>query len=227
MLMFIAAVGPALALLLYFYLRDKYEKEPFKLLAAAFLLGVLIVVPALIIEVLISPRNSIFTSIMSRWLTVGYTSFIVAGLVEEGLKYLAFSVFIYKKQQFNEMYDGIIYAVFVSLGFATIENIVYVINQGFAVALTRALTAVPAHALFGATMGYYFGRAKFGGPHGKSALLSLALFVPVILHGIYDFILLSQNLLILLLFIPYIVILWIRVLKQIKQLSSQSPFRYK
>ena len=90
-----------------------------------------------------------------------YTAFIVAALTEEGMKFLAFYFFFWKNRNFNERFDGIVYAVYISLGFAGIENILYVFTGGYSVGVIRALTAVPAHALFGIVMGYYFGMAKF------------------------------------------------------------------
>ena len=93
--------------------------------------------------------------------SAGYTAFVVAGFTEELMKYLAFYFFFWQERNFNEKFDGIIYAVYISLGFAAVENILYVFSGGMGVGFVRAFTAVPAHALFGISMGYYFGLARF------------------------------------------------------------------
>jgi RsiW-degrading membrane proteinase PrsW (M82 family) len=123
------------------------------------------------------------------------------------------------------MYDGIVYAVFISLGFATVENLAYVLSAGFNTAIMRSVTAVPAHALFGVTMGYYLGIAKFAWPKFRNKYIRLGFATPVILHGIYDFILFSQKLYLLALFIPYMLYLWKRGLRQVDELVEFSPFR--
>ncbi len=217
-LLFIA-VAPAVALLLFFYTRDRREKEPAGMLFKAFVLGALSIIPAFLIETAakadFNPADE-----FSRLLSAGYSAFIVAGLIEEGLKFFIFYFFFWRNREFNEMFDGIVYSVFIALGFATLENILYAVSGGTGVAVMRALTAVPAHALFGASMGYYFGLARFTGFQRKNAFLAAAFFTPVILHGIYDFILLSQNMVILLTFIPYMIFLWIRALRQMRRLSD-------
>ena len=123
------------------------------------------------------------------------------------------------------MYDGIVYAVFISLGFATVENLAYVLSSGFNTALVRSLTAVPAHALFAVAMGYYLGIAKFAGPQYRQKYIRLGFIIPIILHGIYDFILFSERFYFLVLFIPYMLYLWKRGLRQVDELVEFSPFR--
>lgn len=117
------------------------------------------------------------------------------------------------------------YAVFISLGFATVENLAYVLSTGMSTAVVRSFTAVPAHALFAVAMGYYLGIAKFAGPRYRQKYIWLGFISPVILHGIYDFILLSQKLYLLVLFIPYMLYLWKRGLRNIEELVDFSPFR--
>lgn len=220
-MLILAAIAPSVSLLYYFYLRDKYEKEPRKLLIKAFLLGCLIVLPVLFFEF----RLNIFDYADRSVLAAGYSAFVVAGLVEESFKYLAFSTLIYKNREFNEMYDGIVYCVFISLGFATVENIAYVMTSGFNTALVRALTAVPAHALFGVVMGYYFGISKFVKKSRKNKYIFYAWIVPLLLHGTYDFILFSQRFLALVIFVPYMLYLWFRALKHVDELVEASPFK--
>ncbi len=221
MLLLLAAVAPSAALLYYFYTRDKYEKEPRRLLLKAFLLGGSLVIPVLFVEMALN----IFDMADLSLLTAGYTAFIVAGLVEESAKFLLFRLYIWKDREFNEMYDGIVYAVFISLGFATVENLAYVLSTGFGTALVRSLTAVPAHALFAVAMGYYLGIAKFAKPQYRQKYIWLGFVTPVILHGIYDFILFSEKFYMLLFFLPYLLYLWKRGLRHVDELVEVSPFR--
>lgn len=210
------AVAPSVALLYYIYNRDRYEKEPRRMLIKAFLLGMAIVIPATIGELILM---WIFGG--AQGLTGAFIQgFVVAGLTEELLKFFVLYKGFYKAPEFNERFDGIVYGVFVSLGFATIENILYVFTGGVSVALTRSLTAVPAHALFGVAMGYYFGRARFATPNRAKGLFGKAIFVPVLLHGLYDFILFSANGFLLLGFIPYMIYIWRRGLKNLKELDK-------
>lgn len=221
MLLLAAAVAPSAALLYYFYTRDKYEKEPRLLLLKAFLLGGGLVIPVLFVEM----RLHIFDTSNTNLFTAGYTAFVVAGLVEESFKFLFFFLYIWKNSEFNEMYDGIVYSVFISLGFATVENLAYVLSTGFSTAIVRSLTAVPAHALFAVIMGYYLGIAKFAKPQYRNKYIWLGFINPVILHGIYDFILLSQKFYLLMLFIPYMLYLWKRGLRHVDELVEFSQFR--
>lgn len=221
MLLLTCALAPSAALLYYFYMRDKYEKEPRRLLIKAFLLGGAVVIPVLFVEMSLN----IFDMADSSLLAAGYTAFVVAGLVEEAFKYMLFFLYVWKDREFNEMYDGIVYSVFISLGFATVENIAYVISTGFNTALIRSLTAVPAHALFGVAMGYYLGIAKFAKPKYRRKLIWRGFLVPILLHGLYDFILFSQRFYMLIFFIPYMLYLWRRGLNNVDELVEFSPFR--
>lgn len=222
MVLLVTALAPSTALLYYFYLRDKYEKEPKGLLIKAFFMGMLSIVPVIFLESLLQlfnfPEGSTLAAI--------YTSFIVAGGVEEGAKYLVLYFLIWKSREFDEIYDGIMYSVFISLGFASLENIIYVLQGGLGVALVRSITSVPAHALFGVVMGAYWGSARFAPDSGtRKMLLGQSFFVPVLLHGIYDFILIIRNEYLLLLFIPYILYLWKWGLENVSESVRRSPFR--
>ena len=223
LLLFIAAVTPSLALLYYIYIRDKYEKEPRRLLFQAFALGGLAVVPVIFAEL----QLNIFEVAETSLLQAAYTAFVVAGLVEEGFKFFIFCFFMWRNKHFDEMYDGIVYCVFISLGFATAENIGYVLLSGYHTAFIRSMTAVPAHGLFGVIMGYYLGKAKFSTRKAGNRYLLLAFFIPVLLHGIYDFILFSQHMGLMLLFIPYMLYLWKRGLGNVDELSSHSSFSFR
>lgn len=213
------ALAPVLVIALYVYFRDKYEKEPWKLLLTALIIGALLTVPVVIVE-----RVLYVFMPSDKFKSLAYSAFVVAGLTEEGFKFLAFLLLIWRNRNFNEKFDGIVYAVFISLGFAGIENILYVSQGGYALGLTRALTAVPAHALFGITMGYYFGLARFY-PQKRFYFVSLALLIPILLHGMYDFCLMAQIPLLLVLFVPFILYLWYSGFKKMRDLSSRSAYR--
>ncbi|MDF2521775.1 MAG: peptidase [Clostridia bacterium] len=223
MLLLISAIAPSMALLYYIYLRDKYEREPRRLLTKAFLSGSIAVVPIVLVEL----RLNLFDLETDSLLTAGYTAFIVAGLVEEGFKFLIFWLFIWRNRNFNESYDGIVYSAFISLGFATTENIGYVMLSGYHAAFIRALTAVPAHALFGVVMGYYFGVAKFKEDNMGKRYILYALMIPILLHGIYDFILFSKSPVLLMAFIPYMLYLWRRGLIYVDRLSDQPAHSFR
>ncbi|MCD4793873.1 MAG: PrsW family intramembrane metalloprotease [Bacteroidales bacterium] len=219
------SLAPIVLILLYLYKRDKYEKEPKKLLAKVLIFGALTVIPIFFIETWLSGYwENKFNFPANKLLTAAYDSFIVAAFTEELFKYLVFIIFIWSNKNFNEKFDGIIYATFISLGFAAVENIIYVFNSGIGTGLIRAFTAVPAHAIFGITMGYFLAWAKFN-PSKRFIYIVLSIAVPIALHGFYDFILMSQHTTLLLLFIPYLIFMVIIGLRQMKHLSGISRFK--
>jgi RsiW-degrading membrane proteinase PrsW (M82 family) len=214
------SIAPVLIIAFYIYYRDKHEKEPFSILLKALFTGVLIVIPVVIIEKFLT----LFSEGMEGLQHAGYTAFIVAGLTEEGMKFLAFILFFWKNKNFNEKFDGIVYAVFIALGFAAIENILYVFTGGYGVGILRALTAIPAHALFGTMMGYHFGLARFDSIK-QSFHLTLAFILPFISHGLYDFLLFGNTQFLLTAFIPVFIYFWISGFRKMTRLSNASAFR--
>jgi len=220
MAVLLASLAPVFIILFYIYFRDKYEKEPLGMLIKALLLGIVIVIPVIFVERMLMnlmPQSG-------KVAAAAYHAFIVAGFTEELLKFLVLYMLVWESPSFNEKFDGIVYAVFVSLGFAGVENVLYVMDGGMQTALMRALTAVPAHAIFGIAMGYYLGTAHMY-KELKSRYLARALLVPIILHGIYDFILMVEVGWLLLLFIPYVIVLYIMGMKKMKVLSDTSVFK--
>lgn len=220
MTLLIASLAPVFIILFYIYFRDKYEREPFGLLVVSVLAGTLIVIPVILVEQWVSALNPSVTKVGDA----AYNAFAVAALVEEAFKFLALYLIFWKNRNFNEKFDGIVYAVFISLGFAAVENIMYVSRGGMEVALTRAITAVPAHALFGVRMGYFFGIARMY-PELKKQYLRLAFFYPFLLHGFYDFILMAQLEWLLIVFIPYMIMLYFIGFRKMKITSDSSVFR--
>jgi len=218
-LMFIS-LAPILIIAFYIYNRDKYEKEPLAFLLKALLAGVLIVLPVVLIERILTSQSEGMEGLSY----VAYTAFIVAALTEEGMKFLAFFYFFWRNKNFNERFDGIVYAVYIALGFAGIENLLYVFTGGYSVGVIRALTAVPAHALFGIIMGYYFGLAKFN-PGRSTLYLVMAFFLPYLFHGLYDFLLMGNSPVLITIFIPVFIYFWITGFKKMSIASDASSFR--
>jgi protease PrsW len=212
--------APIILILIYVYYRDKYEKEPMGLLLKALAAGAIITIPILLVEIGLERLFQSSDNIMNAF----YDGFVVASFTEELFKYLAFILFIWKNRNFNELFDGIIYAVFISLGFAAVENFFYVFGKGGGVGVLRAFTAVPAHAIFGITMGYYFGIARFSEDF-QSKNLWMAFLIPFVLHGLYDFFLMSGNGWLLLTFVPFLVFLWVFGLKQMRRHAEKSVFK--
>ena len=216
----ILALAPVAAILLFIYYRDRYEKEPFKLLFTSFLFGAISVLPVILVEQFLSEFLVFFYGTFK----VFWQSFVVAATTEEFFKFVFLYWLVWWQTDFNEKFDGIVYSVFVSMGFAAVENVMYVFDFGIQTGFIRAITAVPAHFLFGVTMGFYVGLAKFY-PQFKKKLIWAALIYPILLHGIYDFILMSESPFLLLLFIPFVIFMWRYGLKKIKSLSDKSVYQ--
>ena len=136
----------------------------------------------------------------------------------------------FKHPAFNEKLDGIVYCVFSALGFATVENVMYVVfrfSDVESVGLYRAILSVPAHMLFAVTMGYYLSMAKFAADESRSKYYyKKSLTSPLILHGIFDFILMSQQPILMLFFIPFVIYLWKINLQKLNQYYKESKDRF-
>ena len=184
MVLLLSALAPVAAVIIYIYVKDKYEKESKRMLAFAFIIGAII---SIIITTVLYMFFDLFLPLKddySIWQQFVKAFFVVA-LIEEFSKYIMVRGFLQPRKGFNEPFDGIVYAVMVSMGFAAVENIMYVIQGGMEVAMLRAFTAIPAHATFGIIMGYYMGKAKFSKNPIKWNLIGLSL--AVLFHGAYDF----------------------------------------
>ena len=220
MALLLASLAPVFIILFYIYFRDKYDKEPLGLLIKALVGGVVIVLPVILVE-----RWLVFASPFEGKVgNAAWHAFVVAGTTEEVFKFLALYLLVWRSPSFNEKFDGIVYAVFVSLGFAAVENVMYVMDGGLQTAVLRALTAVPAHAIFGVSMGYYLGVAHMY-EELRRPYLFRALAIPILLHGIYDFILMVEVGWLLLFFIPYVILLYVMGMKKMKTLSNASIFK--
>ena len=180
----LCAIAPIFTIIIYIYFHDKYEKEPVGLLIANFLFGAIVSIIIVTILYIFTGRFIPITDEYSVWQQF-IQAFVVVALSEEFSKYVIVKYFAQPKKAFNEPYDGIIYAVMVSMGFACTENIMYVLQGGYETAILRAFTAVPAHATFGVLMGYFMGLAKFS--NNRIKLNMAGLFLAVLFHGAYDF----------------------------------------
>ena len=220
MTLLVLSLAPVLIIAGYIYFRDKYEKEPIKLLLFALLIGGLTVIPILFVEQFLD----MFTESFPGLLSAAWNAFVVAAFSEELFKFIALYLLIWKSPEFNEKFDGIVYAVYISLGFAAVENVMYVMEGGLSVGIMRAITAVPAHAIFGITMGFYFGLAKFYEKE-RNAWKLKALAYPILLHGIYDFILMTGIQWLTGVFFLFVIFLYIFGLKKVKRLSNQSIYK--
>jgi protease PrsW len=217
------AIAPAAAIIWYIYHKDKYEREPLRYLLMAFLIGVFSVLPA-----------SVVSGKMEEWFsgTVGTSvetlvyAFLVIAFVEELIKFLFLRFFMFRKDVFNEPFDGIVYGVMIGMGFAAFENLFYVFEGGVATALVRMFSAVPAHGVLGVMMGYYVGQSKFDLPNRNKWTLK-AFFIPFLAHGCYDFLLFQEEYPILgILAIVGLLLTGWHLKTLMKEQQEASPFKY-
>lgn len=186
------ALAPGIAIIWFIYSMDQYDKEPLRALVKSFFLGLLATIPAGLIQLL---SAEYLPKILppSGWTYYIVLSFLVVALTEEFFKFMMVRLYAYPRPFFNEPFDGIIYGVMVAMGFATLENIGYVWQNGLGTALVRMFLSVPAHASFGVLMGYYIGLAKFSGPQKSSWLMLRGLTLAVVFHGLFDLFLFVQQ----------------------------------
>lgn len=219
----LAAVLPAAFLLRYIYRQDTVEKEPLGLLvtllllgvAAALISGVLERLAQTVLQMLIDPGSPAYTILLA---------FLVVALVEEGTKFCLLKGRTWEHPAFNYRFDGIVYAVFVSLGFAAFENIQYVLHYGLSVALPRAFLAVPGHMSFTVYMGLFYGRAKLcaacGDERGMRRNWLAGYLSAVFLHGVYDSCAMIGSVPSTLLFIVFILLMYRGVYRLLKRESA-------
>ena len=223
------AVIPAVVLIAYILYRDKYERETLKPVFISFFAGMLAVpIDLLLIDLL---NLEILPFYFSGALPEVADAFVLAAIPEELSKLVILFIVIWKNKNFNERMDGIVYAVCVSMGFATIENVMYVFEDP-SCALGRAIFAVPGHFLFAVLMGFFLSMVKFTVKH-RFRNIVLTLLAPVLAHGIYDSILMVSDVLspfwqsaLMIMFYVFIFLLWRICLRRIKEHVESSPFAY-
>jgi RsiW-degrading membrane proteinase PrsW (M82 family) len=183
---FALAVIPSLFLVRYFYRQDNLKPEPKKLIIKIFCIGILATFPVIIIELSIALFEDFFS--FHPLAGSAFRAFVIAALTEEFMKFIVVKYFVYNQAAFDEIMDGVVYTVVASLGFACMENIIYVLQGGFTVAIIRALTAVPLHAFASGMMGYFIGKAKFASTKSEEKGLFIeGLAYAILIHGLYDF----------------------------------------
>ncbi|WP_347860463.1 glutamic-type intramembrane protease PrsW [Salimicrobium sp. PL1-032A] len=197
MAILITAVAPIVALMTYIYLNKKVELEPLHLIFRVFIIGSLLVFPIMFVQYGLEQEGLLRHSV--------WEPFLFAGVPEEFFKWFFFMFIVYKHEDFDHHYDGIIYGVSLSLGFATVENIIYLFSNGIEIAFFRAVFPVSSHALLGLVMGYFLGRAKFR-VEKKGVSIAFAFIVPAVLHGVYGYLVSLESWIYGLL--PFMIILW-------------------
>lgn len=223
--LFIIAIIPAVSIAYAIYLSDRYDKEPVALLLKTFIFGALTVIPVIVVERFLSSFN-VFTGLLGA----AYTAFIVAGLTEEYFKRLVVVKLMCKNKYFDEKLDGIVYSVFSALGFAAVENIMYVVfrfSYNPYIGLYRGILSVPAHAIFGVTMGYYLSLTKFATNKAREkANYRKSLYMPMLLHGTFNFILMAGIPQVGIAIAIYAVYLWITNQKKLNTYIYDSYSRF-
>lgn len=186
------ALVPAVAILITIYCCDR-NKEPKGLLTGIFFAGMGTVISAVILEAI--GMKILEKCVYDDVLYAILLSFLIVGPAEELGKYIVMRAITWRNRHFDNLFDGIVYAVFSSLGFATLENIAYVLSNGVVTGVVRMFSSVPGHACFGVFMGFFYSKAKHAsvtGKKGKTLLNNtLSIVVPVILHGAYDALLMA------------------------------------
>jgi RsiW-degrading membrane proteinase PrsW (M82 family) len=217
------AVLPAIYLLITVYKQDKIEKEPSSLIINLFIFGGIAAFLAGTLEEYGQALLNLFSIQNEKIYTVIF-AFMVIGVIEEGLKFIFLKKITWKHPAFNYRFDAILYAISVSLGFAALENILYVFSYGLSVVIPRALLAIPAHTGFAVFMGAYYGRAKLAfdrGHKSKSVFLQfLGYLSAVFLHGFYDACAMINEPLYTNIFMGFVVIMYIIVIRKIRKESK-------
>ncbi len=225
-LLFIISILPIVLISYYIYHKDR-EKEPTSLLIKLFLSGFLACIIVIIISMVSEPFFPIlFTNDTNKLnlIELLLQAFIGVALLEEGSKWLMTYLISYNNKAFDDIYDMIVYSVFVSLGFAFFENVFYVFDGGLQVGIIRALLSVPGHACNGVFMGYFLAISKLTEINQNKILhnkyIIMSILIPVLLHGIYDYCLLTGHFIFFLIFLIFIVYLYNKSIKTINRLAN-------
>jgi len=175
------SISPGIFIMIFIYNLDSEDQEPLWLLALCFIFGAInLHLDVDILEFIFGfiNMNNIFLQVGGEALTVAIT--------EEMLKFIVVILIIYPNKAFDEPFDGIVYSVFVGMGFATAENLTFVLQGDTSIALFRMLSAIPAHFVFAVIMGYYLGIAK-SKKKNEFFYISLSIIIPITLHAFYDY----------------------------------------
>lgn len=230
------AILPVILLLFFIYAKDSYEKEPLPLLVGLFFLGVGSAIPAVLLEQLLESVIDPMFGVPRNAPTYAYyfiMAFIGVAIVEEFVKFMAAFFITWNHPAFNFKFDGIVYCFYSSMGFALIENILYIFGQssgGLKMAIGRALLAIPAHGMFSVFMGYYYGEAKYnkviGNKDGVTKNILRGFFTAAALHGFYDFCLFTQKILFIVIFLAFVIVADIITIRKILLASKKNTAIY-
>ena len=220
-----AAIVPTIVLICWIYARDKVEKEPIGLLVKIFILGALSTITAVIFGTIL---DEVGYSLFEHDTSIGFIlfdNFIATALVEEWGKRFAMKIGSWKNKNFNCSFDAIVYAVCAALGFATLENILYVLDSDLTVAVVRGILSVPGHVVDAIFMGAYYGLAKEADLKGdrrkRNHYLRMSLLIPTLTHGFYDFCLSVDSEALLVAFLIFEVVITIVVIRKVRKLSRE------
>lgn len=211
-LLFLLAIAPPAALMVLIYLMDRQEPESLKNVIMAMVIGAISIIPAIIIG-LGFESIPIFTlpGLAGRF----YESFLLTAPSEELVKFFFIYLYIRKKPFYNASYDGIVYYGAGALGFALLENIFYVFDNGLSTGILRAFTSIPIHAFCGIIIGYHAGLARFSSQQKPKRLLFSGLFLAYLTHALYNTIVSAESL-ITLLFIPLVAVVYYAIYKVLR-----------
>lgn len=218
--LFLLAVAPAAFWLWYFYNKDRYEPEPLSWILMVYIFGIVVTIPVAFIEGTLS-------IIVPEFLIV----VMVAPIVEEAGKYLVVKKTVWESLEFDEPVDGIIYAAAAGLGFATLENVIYVFSAvetslllALQTGLLRALISVPGHVLFSAMWGYSLGKARFLPQEQRTGVIATGLILAMAFHALFN-LLLYDAIGFAVLILVVVPVLWFSVQKKIDQALLSSGYR--
>ena len=217
------AVLPSILIMIYIYKKDHIEKEPIRMILRLVFGGVFSALPALSME-------GLGTNLQDIFMVPGTTpynlisSFVVVAFSEELVKFIFLYCISWRSYHFNCMFDAVVYAVCASLGFATLENIFYVLENGLGVAIMRAITSVPGHTMFAIFMGINYGKAKVYAEYSSDNKWLLhatnAVIVPTLIHGFYDFCLFQGTGAYVIVFCIFLILLYIAAFRTVNKYSK-------
>lgn len=234
-MLFSLAIIPSIALMIFIYKLDKKEKEPIKFLWKLFLFGIVLVIPTIIIETIIEEIINVFF-IPGSVVYALFEGFLLAAGTEELGKYFFLKRKTWDSKYFDCMFDGIVYSVFVSLGFATVENILYVFDDGLGVAIMRMFTSVPGHMCFAIVMGHFYSKARLainrGDVESCKKFKRKACIVPILLHGFYNFLIMMDaetagdgiTTLAFLVWMVYVIVVFVNVFRLVFKASKNDEY---
>ena len=226
-ILIVAAIVPAFFLLRFIYRHDRLERESFTMIRNLVLMGIVSTFIAVMCERLgLMILGAIFDEPTVLYNLILY--FLIVGLSEEASKYVVLKRATWNSPEFNCKFDGVVYAVTVSLGFALWENIEYVLMYGMTTAMVRAVTAVPGHACFGVFMGVWYGLSKRCELRGDEAAgktcRRLCIIMPAVIHGCYDFIATLTNAYATIIFVVFVATMFLVCYVMVKKLSANDEY---